>query len=195
MEKKERWLSKFEELEPEEQLEVADFIREELDLNVEIAEDEGEEYNILYSRKEEDFFEKFIYSLKANNIAKKNLDTLKKFDSLNEKNKKKVILELSKIISKYLYLEEIDNKKKICSNEGHDFTKWTTNKWTTSEYFMEDHREHDVEHIAWIRSCKRCGYVESVEEEPQELIDARNEKEKQIKIKELKQELKKLEGK
>ena len=81
MEKKERWLSKFEELEPEEQLEVADFIREELDLNVEIAEDEGEEYNILYSRKVEDFFEKFIYSLKANNIAKKNLDTLKKFNN------------------------------------------------------------------------------------------------------------------
>ena len=46
MEKKERWLSKFEDLEPEEQLEVANFIREELDLNVEIAEDEGEEYNI-----------------------------------------------------------------------------------------------------------------------------------------------------
>ena len=194
MEKKERWLSKFEELEPEEQLEVADFIREELDLNVEIAEDEGEEYNILYSRKVEDFFEKFIDCLEAEDIAKKNLDKLKKFDSLNEKNKKKVILELSKIISKYLYLEEIDNKKKICNNEGHDFTKWTTNKWTTREYFREDHCEYDVEHIAWTRSCKRCGYVESVENEPQELIDARNEKAKQNKIKKLKQELKKLEG-
>ena len=38
-------------------------------------------------------------------------------------------------------------------------------------------------------------YIESVEEEPQELIDARNEKEKQIKIKKLKKKLKKLEGK
>ena len=194
MDKKERWLSKFEELEPEEQLEVADFIREELDLNVEIAEDEGGEYNILYSRKVEDFFEKFLYCLKADNIAKKNLDILKKFYSLNEKNKKKAILEFSKTISKYLYLEEIDNKKKICKNEGHNFTKWTINKWTTSEYFMEDHSEHDVEHIAWRRSCKRCGYVESVEKEPQELIDARNEKAKQNKIKKLKQQLKKLEG-
>ena len=59
---------------------------------------------------------------------------------------------------------------------------------------MEDHCEHDVEHIAWTRSCKRCGYVESVENEPQELIDARNEKAKQNKIKKLKQQLKKLEG-
>lgn len=197
MDKKEKWLERFEDLEPEEQLEVADFIKEELGYNVLLIEEDGDdfEYDILYSEKVADFFEKYIDCLNKKKEAEETLKIIGRFDNLKNANKKKVINELSKIITKYSYVEELEKKKKICSKEGHDFGKWETRKWTKSEYIMDAHREYDVEHYEWVRSCKRCGYVETVEKEPQELITAREEAHKKRRIKELKQELKELESK
>lgn len=81
-----------------------------------------------------------------------------------------------------------------CLNEGHQFSKWKKITWTTQEQvFDAGPRGYvDVDHINWERMCTRCGFKETVEHEPQELIDARKEKSKQAKIKRLERELNRL---
>ena len=49
-----------------------------------------------------------------------------------------------------------------------------------------------VDYVKWERKCKRCGFIETVHKEPQELIDKREEVNKQKEIKRLEKMLKNL---
>lgn len=82
-----------------------------------------------------------------------------------------------------------------CSTEGHIFGKWKHNKWTVYVDTVIDHEHinnYPDEKENWERTCSRCGFIEKVECEPQELIDAKKEKNKKARIKRLESELKRL---
>jgi len=88
-----------------------------------------------------------------------------------------------------------DQAESICLEEGHQFSKWEKNEWSTFEDICVDHQiihGYKVEHQNWKRVCSRCGFVEFVEREPKELINERKEKNRQARIKRLERELKHL---
>ncbi|MBR2828475.1 MAG: hypothetical protein IKE70_04520 [Bacilli bacterium] len=90
---------------------------------------------------------------------------------------------------------EHDIAVNTCSTEGHMFSKWKHNKWTEYIDTVIDHQHvhnYPIEHENWKRTCSKCGFIEEVEHEPQELIDERKEKNKKARIKRLERELKKL---
>lgn len=94
---------------------------------------------------------------------------------------------------------ESNNKQKAaeieCRNNGHIFGEWQKYSWTENVMVWDSGPAGyiPVEKVKWERTCTRC--KETVDKEPQELIDARKERNKQNRIKALKKELKRLEGK
>ena len=88
-----------------------------------------------------------------------------------------------------------DEAAKMCNKEGHQFSKWRKDVVVDYEDVWIDHQlipNYRIEKTVWKRTCSRCGYVETVEKEPQELIDEENQKKKQVEIKRLERRLKKL---
>lgn len=102
------------------------------------------------------------------------------------------------------FVQNVETEKKnnehdiavnTCSCEGHIFGKWKHNKWTDYIDTVVDHEHihnYPIYKENWVRKCSRCGFVEKVECEPQELIDARKEKNKKARIKRLESELRRL---
>lgn len=84
---------------------------------------------------------------------------------------------------------------KICNSKGHQFSKWEKITYVSYEDVCIDHElipNYEIKKDVWKRTCKRCGFIETVEQEPQEIIDERKQKSKQAKIKRLEKRLKKL---
>ena len=183
---KNKWIINFNNLEPKNQLLVADAIIEELIENERIFSKEE------YDKEKSEIVRDFLKSIKLN---KNNLsNVLEKYENLSQKNKEKIVNDIFEIILKYLEIQNQEDKEEICQKEGHTFGKWKKITWITKEvYWDAGPRGYiDVEHNRWERTCDRCGFIEKSDDEPQELIDARNEKKKKAKIKKLERELKKL---
>ena len=189
-----RWIYNFNSLGPENQLKVADAIIGELRDN-ETTFDTSE-YNREKSKLVRDAFETFISIDAQNEELKSNIELFKGFDSLSDDNKNKAINEIFKIIKKYLEIQEQENKKMMCQKEGCIFSEWKKVTWSTEEPVWDAGIRGyvKVEHENWKRTCSRCGFVETVKEEPAELVAARKEKNKKRRIKQLKAELRRLEN-
>ena len=190
---KSKWINNYNSLNQDGQLEVAEAIANELRDN-ELTFDESE-YDKEKSRIIRDFFDTIKLNVDQNKELKKIADVLEKFENLSQNNKIKVINEVFEVVAKYLGIQEQENKEKVCQQEGHIFDKWKHNKWTTYIDTVIDHQHvHNfpVEHENWERTCSRCGFVDEVDHEPQELIDARKEENKKARIKRLESELKRL---
>ena len=189
-----RWIYNFNSLVPENQLKVADAIIGELRDN-ETTFDTSE-YDREKSKLVRNAFESFISIAAQNEELKSNIELFKRFDSLSVDNKNKVINEIFKIIKKYLEIQEQENKKMMCQKEGCIFSEWKKVTWSTEEPVWDAGLRGyvKVEHENWKRTCSRCGFVETVKEEPAELVVARKEKNKKRRIKQLKAELRRLEN-
>lgn len=189
-----RWIYNFNSLGPENQLKVADAIIGELRDN-ETTFDTSE-YDREKSKLVRNAFETFISIPAQNEELKSNIELFKRFDSLSEDNKNKAINEIFKIIKKYLEIQEQENKKMMCQKEGCIFSEWKKATWFTEEPVWDAGLRGyvKVEHENWKRTCSRCGFVETVKEEPAELVEARKEKNKKRRIKQLKAELRRLEN-
>ena len=193
MANKSKWISNYNCLDPNDQLLVAEAIKNELrDNEMTFNEDE---YDKEKSRIVREFFNSIRTNANQLEELKKFTDVFGRYKSLSLNNRKKFINEVFKIVLKYLGIQEQENKEMICQQEGHMFGKWKHNKWT--EYidtFIDHQRVHNypIEHENWERTCSRCGFVDELEYEPQELIDERKEKNKKAKIKRLERELKKI---
>ena len=113
------------------------------------------------------------------------------YESLSPKNKEKVFNEVVDNILKVACEQEEEEKRKICNSEGHVFGKWKIRTWTTKELYWDAGPQgyFNVKHKDWKRKCERCGYIEKAEEEPQELIDERKEKNKKMRIQKLEKTL------
>ena len=190
---KSKWLYNYKGLNPNSQLEVAEAIAYELRENEIIC---GEsEYDEEKSRIIRDFFDSIKLNAEQNKDLKNIADVLERFENLSPNNKRKVITEVFEVVKKYLGIQEQEDKEKKCQQKGHVFGKWEHIKWTSYVDTVIDHQPvHDfpIEHENWRRTCSRCGFVEKVGYEPQELIDAREEKNKQVRIKRLESELRRL---
>ena len=125
-----------------------------------------------------EFFSSIMGNVKKIEELKKLSDIFKKYESLSQNNKKKVIKAVFEIIVKHLGIQEQEDKEKICQREGHTFGKWKKRTWTTKEVYWDAGPQGyvDVEHEVWERTCSRYGFVEKFDYEPQELIDERKEK-------------------
>ena len=190
---KSKWIYNYNGLDPDNQLVVAEAIANELKDN-EMTFDE-DEYDKEKSRIVREFFNSIRNNARQSEELKKFADIFERYESLSQDNRKKVINEVFEIVVKYLGIQEQEDKEKICKQEGHTFGKWKHNKWTERIDTVIDHQHvpnYPIEHENWERTCSRCGFVEEVEHEPQELIDKRNEKNKKARIKRLERELKKL---
>ena len=87
---------------------------------------------------------------------------------------------------------ELEHKlrlKETCAREGH-IGEWIESKYTRKERMGDLGHEQivPVEHTVWKRTCTRCGETIETEEKPEEII----KQEKQAKIEELENEIKKL---
>lgn len=189
---KSKWINNYNGLDPDNQLLVAEAIANELRVN-EMAFDE-DEYDKEKSRLVREFFNSIRNNVKQSEELKKLADIFKRYEKLSQSNRKKVINEVFGIIVKYLDIQEQEDKEKICQREGHTFGKWKKRTWTTKEEYWDAGPQGyvDVEHEVWERTCSRCGFVEKIDYEPQELIDERKEKNKKARIKRLESELKRL---
>lgn len=183
---KNKWIYEYLDLNQNSQLEIAEAIIRELSIN------ESDEKD--YDEKKSNKLKNLFYKMKLNIEHNKELKIFDKYENLSDKNKNKVIHEMVVAISKCLSIEEKEEKEKICEQEGHLFTNWEKEELTT---YMESVIDHDTitypeKHIIWTRKCNRCGTIDKVYNEPQELIDERKDKNKKKKIKRLENELKKL---
>ncbi len=190
---KSKWIYNYNGLSPDSQLEVAEAIVDELRDN-ELTFDESE-YDKEKSRIIREFFDTIVLNLEENEELKKVANILGEVENLSQNNKRKVIDEVFGVVVKYLGIQKQENKEKVCHQEGHIFGKWEHNICTTYIDTVIDHqRVHNfpVEHENWKRTCSRCGFVDVVDHEPQELIDTRKEKNKKARIKRLESELRRL---
>lgn len=86
-----------------------------------------------------------------------------------------------------------------CANNGHNFGNWKKISYKTSErnpylnsrdYIVPKGYEYiSVNYTKWERKCQTCGFVETVEQEPPELIKEREKKQKQEQIRKLERKL------
>ena len=192
---KSKWIYNYNGLDPDNQLVVAEAIANELKNN-EMTFNE-DEYDKEKSRVIREFFNSIRNNARKSEEFKEFADIFERYESLSQDNRKKVINEVFEIVVKYLGIQEQEDKEKICQQEGHTFSKWKHNKWTEYIDTVIDHQHvqnYPIEHKNWKRTCSRCGLVEAVEHEPQELIDERKEKNRKARIKRLERELKKLEN-
>lgn len=193
MDNKNKWLYDYNSLNARNQLEIAEAILNVLKDN-EVAFGKSE-YNKEKSIRIRELLHSIAHNAKSESELKRIVNILQEFESLSPNNKSKVINEIFDIIIKYLNIQEQENKEKQCEHEGHLFENWIHNKWTTYTDTVIDHQyvhNFPENHQNWERSCKRCGFKECVDIEPQELIDARIEEDKKVQIKKLELELKKL---
>ncbi len=193
--KKRNWINSFCSLDPVLQLEVAEAIITELQDNELALNEEEDDYDRKKSKIVRDFLSTYIE--KANQVEewKEFSAVFKSFDTLSATNKKAVIDVLFKTMKSYILIDAQERLFEQCMRESHVFGKWEHRTWTTYEDAVIDHEHipnYPVEHEQWERKCTRCGYIEKVDIEPQELIDERKEKNKQKRIKQLETELKRL---
>ena len=191
---KSKWIYNYNSLDPDNQLVVAEAIVDELEDN-EIYLDAEDEYDEKKSRIIREVFNSIINNANQSKESKKFADIFKRYESLSQKNRKKVINEVYEIVVKYLGIQEQEDKKNICKQKGHTFKKWKHNQWIEYIDTVIDHQpvhNYPIKHEDWERTCSRCGYIEEVEHEPKELIEERKEKNKKARIKKLERELKKL---
>ena len=191
---KSKWLYNYYSLEPDNQLIIAEEIAKELKDNEKFLDAE-DKYDNEKSKIVRNFFNSIVKKAKEDENLKEFSNIIDKYESLSDSHKKEVVNEISEIISEHISTQEQELKKQTCWKEGHVFGKWKHNKWTEYNDTYIDHEfipNYPDKKENWERVCKRCGFIEKVEKEPQELIDARKEKNRKTRIKRLETELKRL---
>ncbi len=204
---KKMWADRFYDLEPEDQLELAKMIIEELDLNVEVykedvevdcLDDWPEGYDIEGSRNTEDAFRRFMATMETKSELESAKHALLGYKNLSKESKEIVHNELIDVINEQLEIKEQEDKEAVCRCKGHNFTKWKHNTWTTYEDGWIDHQFVNgmpSEHEDWTRTCTRCGYEEESKTEPKKVREERIQRENNERIEELEKELNELKGK
>ncbi len=189
-----KWVKGFSDLDPDNQLIIAEKILEELELNESTFE--ADEYDLYASKELSEMFFDLIRDLTDKTQDTVNVGRLRRFKNLSHENQVAVLKEMIDIIDTHLELQDIEEKREICNVEGHQFTRWSHNEWDTLETaYFTDHQVVEncpVHHENWYRTCKRCGYVETSDKEPRSQAQSRRNQEKKERIALLEEELKRL---
>ena len=140
-------------------------------------------------------------SMNALNINSENTDSNKIIESLIDFKQLPLKYQIAVLeffgakVDEYKQIVSQEAAEKICASEGHQFSKWKKFVDINYEDAWIDHElihNYRSEKTMWERTCARCGYVERVEQEPQELVDQQRKINKQAKIKKLEKTLRKL---
>ncbi len=188
-----KWVDNFDNLTEDSQLVVVKAIIKFLKENEYIFTEE--EYDRKLSSSFRSFLEEQLPILKNRAIYKKASDIFMRFKNLSDRNKKNALLEVLEVINKYLAIQEQEDKEEECRIGGHDFKKWEHIKWTEYINTVIDHipvEKYPVDYECWCRTCKRCGFEETMEEEPNEVRVAREEANKKRRIRRLENTLRML---
>lgn len=205
-----QWIYNFNSLDPNQQLEIAKALVEELKDNERYLDAE-DEYNNEMSQAIRLFFNKMVKNANTKQDLNALQTTLSCFQSLSPERQSKVIESIVSSIQHYYEIQEHEQKEGICKREGHLFDEWRKVEYKNSRHidskdnsyydrngYLRSYTTHtyeDYDEIYWIRTCKRCGYSEKSLQEPKEVIEKREEEEKQARIKKLEKELRNLKGK
>lgn len=185
------WLHNYENLNPEQQLEVAKAIVERLEQQQMYfpKNDQGRKAVII-------FLKKLLNSASRKDKIAENNSLLNRFLELSQENQEKAIEEIFEVMNLAIMAQENEKNKEICEHDGHLFGEWQDGSWTTIEKGIIDHEvvESAETKYYWWRTCSRCGFTEKVNIEPQELSDKREEEERKEQIKKLELEIKALKG-
>ena len=208
--KTKQWIYNFNSLDPNQQLEIAKALVEELKDNESYLTLE-DEYNNEMSQEIREFFNKMIKNANKKQDLKALQTTLSSFQSLSPEKQSKVIESIVSSIQHYSKIQEQEQKESICQREEHIFNEWKKVKYTKIHHidstdnsyydhngYLRNYTTHtyeDYADICWERTCKRCGYSEKSMQEPKEVIIKRKEDEKQARIKKLEKELRDLKRK
>ncbi len=185
------WIHNYQNLSFEQQCEVAKAIVEALSKN---------QYHFMENDKDMDevvsFFRRILESANQKNVIGENKSVLERFEGLSQVNKEKTIKKIIDVINSCDKAQKQEENERTCLHEGHIFGDWNYHEWTTKEVCWDAGPQGyvDVKHEKWTRVCSRCGFVEEVKDEPQELIEKRNEINRKARIKRLETELKRLKG-
>lgn len=181
----------------------------------------GSDYSIYVSKVHDGAYIDLIWDYKRyfeelNNLNLSNLDYSQKdniefmksvvqFKKLPLSHRISVIKSFNRKVKKQKLLFEKENIGKICKSKGHDFTEWKPdyirimerNPYLGSrDYIVPEGMEWIAKtYPQWERKCKRCGLVEGVTEEPEDVREKRLESERQFQIEKLERELRMLRGK
>ena len=202
--KTKQWIYNFNSLDPNQQLEIAKALVEELKDNERYLDAE-DEYNNEMSQAIRLFFNKMVKNANTKQDLKALKTTLSCFQSLSPERQSKVIESIVSSIQHYYEIQEQEQKESICQREDHLFDEWRKveskyshhidskdNSYYDHNGYLRSYTTHtyeDYDEIYWIRTCKRCGYSEKSLQEPKEVIEKRKEEEKQARIKKLEKEL------
>ena len=187
--KAKKWTDNFNSLEIDQQIKVAKAIAEELQFK---GVNEDENPNDELTKEVSAFFNSLLkhYNTKQDlNEFKKTLNT---FQKLSPERQDMVVKELTNSLQKYNREQKKEQQKLLCKEYGHHFGKWEYETWTTYSNGEIDHQKvYNMPslHERWYRVCSKCGYVESLGHEPDELRIKREEKETVEQIKRLEEKL------
>ena len=194
---REKWENQIGNMNPENQLELAEILVDELGLN-EDALDEKDNYDKESSAKFKMMLEQYIEDCSSKKELENAAKMLEKFSILPQEEKKEIVLEIGESIVEYLNEVEITKKRNLCTINGHDFDDWEKgSRYVKGEdYYDRDSgsmRNSSYSYPIWTRNCSSCDYSEEVTQEPEEVKNLRLQQEKQVKILKLQKEFKQLE--
>ena len=208
--KTKQWIYNFNSLDPDNQLEIAKALVEELKDNERYLDAE-DKYNNEISQTLRLFFNKMIKNVNTKEELETLQTTLSYFQSLSPERQSKVIESIVSSTKHYHEMQELEKKKDVCQQEGHLFGEWERVEYNKSRrvdsknqsYYDNNGYLHnyktdtyeDYNESYWLKTCKRCGYSEKSIEEPEEITQKREEEKKQARIKRLEKELSRLKGK
>ena len=189
-----KWIHDFDNLEPEQQFEIA------LAISNHIVNGNS---RIDFREYDEDFYE-FISGVLSVIIdlskEKKTLKSgiLEKYIELSQENKLKIADQLYGVINHFYQKEGQGKKEAICAIEGHKFGKWQHHICDGCIDTVIDHQPVKNFHYKcdeWRRTCLVCGVCECVRTEPEEARKERLEQERQEEVRRIRKRLRELEDK
>ena len=96
---------------------------------------------------------------------------IKRAKSLSLTNQEQLLNNIFEVMEKFINFQDQTCNEKICEYEGHIFGPWEQNKYTKHiDTVINKTNVHDfpVKSINWKRSCARCGFVETLYQDPKE---------------------------
>lgn len=192
--KKQQWHDIVVEMDPNDQIQLADILVSELSLN-ENSLDEEDRYDFSASKKVRSILEGFVQKAQNSKDRQKRMDMLNRILNLSPEYQERVIRVVCKMITEIMKEEDIKRRNSQCEQTGHTFDEWKTYSEKKGGYDRDSGCDRYWDDVTWFRICNNCGYKETRKSEPQEVTQARKNVEKQGRIKQLRRELKNLEEK
>ena len=188
------WADKFVSFSEAYQLEIAETIIDELAFNERISVGPYDNEKSANIRRT---FERLKTYLEHEVEATEVEELFAQIDSLSDENKDRLSTAILALLVEYFDLQSQQDKEAVCTRDGHDFSEWQYHEWTSYERVCIDHQivdNYPIEHEEWTRKCQRCGFVQKVTTEPEEVREARLKSEKAAEIKALRKRLKELQS-